>query len=99
MLPVPPLVDQSRIIEHVVAVENHVGRAIRTTSREIELQREYRTRLVADVITGKLDVREVAAGLPEIDTFAAEDDPDGASSPEVVSDTVPLSDTVQDGEA
>ena len=99
VLPVPPLVDQSRIIEHVVAVENHVGRAIRATSREIELQREYRTRLVADVITGKLDVREAAAGLPEIDTFAAEDDPDGASSPEVVSDTVPLSVTVQDGEA
>ena len=26
--------------------------------------REYRTRLVADVVTGKLDVREVAARLP-----------------------------------
>ena len=33
--------------------------------REIELLREYRTRLVADVVTGKLDVREVAAKLPE----------------------------------
>jgi type I restriction enzyme S subunit len=27
--------------------------------REIELLREYRTRLVADVVTGKLDVRSV----------------------------------------
>jgi hypothetical protein len=25
---------------------------------------EYRTRLIADVVTGKLDVREAAAGLP-----------------------------------
>ena len=33
--------------------------------REIELLREYRTRLVADVVTGKLDVREPAARLPE----------------------------------
>jgi len=33
--------------------------------REIELLREYRTRLVADVVTGKLDVREAAARLPE----------------------------------
>jgi type I restriction enzyme S subunit len=32
--------------------------------REIELLREYRTRLVADVVTGKLDVRDAAAGLP-----------------------------------
>ena len=32
--------------------------------REIELLREYRTRLVADVVTGKLDVREAAAQLP-----------------------------------
>ena len=32
---------------------------------EIELLREYRTRLVADVVTGKLDVREVAERLPE----------------------------------
>jgi hypothetical protein len=33
--------------------------------REIDLLREYRTRLVADVVTGKLDVREAAARLPE----------------------------------
>ena len=33
--------------------------------REIELLREYRTRLIADVVTGKLDVREAAAQLPD----------------------------------
>ena len=33
--------------------------------REIDLLREYRTRLVADVVTGKLDVREAAARLPD----------------------------------
>ncbi len=27
--------------------------------------REYRTRLIADVVTGKLDVREAAAKLPD----------------------------------
>ena len=31
--------------------------------RQIELMREYRTRLIADVVTGKVDVRgEVADG-------------------------------------
>ncbi|GBE46910.1 hypothetical protein BMS3Bbin12_00063 [bacterium BMS3Bbin12] len=34
---------------------------------EISLLREYRTRLIADVVTGKLDVREVAARLPDED--------------------------------
>jgi type I restriction enzyme S subunit len=29
------------------------------------LLREYRTRLIADAVTGKLDVREAAAQLPE----------------------------------
>jgi type I restriction enzyme S subunit len=38
--------------------------AISRLEREIELLREYRTRLVSDVVTGKLDVREAAAHLP-----------------------------------
>ena len=33
--------------------------------RRIELLQEYRTRLVADVLTGQLDVREAAKNLPE----------------------------------
>jgi type I restriction enzyme S subunit len=40
-------------------------RGIRGAEREIELLREYRTRLIADVVTGKLDVREAAAALPD----------------------------------
>lgn len=39
--------------------------AISRLEREILLLREYRTRLVADVVTGKLDVREAAAKLPD----------------------------------
>ena len=32
--------------------------------REVALLHEYRTRLIADVVTGKLDVREAAEVLP-----------------------------------
>jgi len=39
--------------------------AITRTEREIVLLREYRTRLIADVVTGKLDVREAARNLPD----------------------------------
>jgi len=34
---------------------------------EIALLKEYRTRLISDVVTGKIDVREEAAKLPDID--------------------------------
>jgi type I restriction enzyme S subunit len=42
-----------------------IGTGIARARREIELVREYRTRLIADVVTGKVDVREVAATLPD----------------------------------
>ena len=35
--------------------------------------REDLTRLIADVVTGKLDVREAAAELPEVDPLAEDD--------------------------
>ena len=39
--------------------------------------RQCRIRLIADVVTGKLDVRAAAAGFPEADGLAAGDMPDG----------------------
>ena len=39
--------------------------------------RQCRIRLIADVVTGKLDVRAAAAGLPEADRLADGDTPDG----------------------
>lgn len=42
-----------------------ISAAVERTHREISLLREYRTRLIADVVTGKLDVREAAARLPD----------------------------------
>ena len=65
VLPVPPLSDQADIIERIVAIEEKIGRGIQAARRHIDLLREYRTRLIADVVTGKLDVREAAARLPD----------------------------------
>lgn len=67
---VPPLEEQSAIVRFL----DHVGRRIEdqigTTKRQIDLLRECRERLVADVVTGKLDVREAAARLPKVDSIA-----------------------------
>ena len=74
VIPVPPLADQPDIIEQVAAIEDQIGSGIEAALHEIELLREYRTRLIADVVTGKLDVREAAARLPEVDPRADEFD-------------------------
>ena len=68
----PPKLDQVRILEFVDTECLGIDRTIGRISREIDLIREYRTRLVADVVTGQLDVRYAAAGLPEFDALAEE---------------------------
>jgi len=62
---VPPLTEQTLIVEYLDEQTERVDMAITSTRREIDLLREFRTRLIADVVTGKLDVREVAEKLPE----------------------------------
>ena len=64
-VPCPPLPEQTAIVEYLDAQTTKIDAAIAAARREIELLREYRTRLIADVVTGKVDVREVAARLPE----------------------------------
>ncbi len=61
----PPHIEQGDILTGLSQQLLGVNTAISRLEREIELLREYRTRLVADVVTGKLDVREAAAKLPE----------------------------------
>ncbi len=54
--------------------------------REIDLIREYRTRLIANVVTGKLDVRSAAAGMSDgADTSDTSDESD-LSDPSDLSD-------------
>lgn len=64
-LPLPPLDEQQCIVRFIADETHRVDTAISRLDREIELLREYRTRLVADVVTGKLDVREAALLLPD----------------------------------
>jgi len=61
----PPIPAQKAILQSIDDGLAEVERALRVAESEIDLLREYRTRLIADVVTGKLDVREAAAGLPQ----------------------------------
>ena len=66
----PPLDEQSAIVDFLDEVGQRIESQIDATKRQIDLLLEYRTRLLADVVTGRLDVREAAAQLPEVDLGA-----------------------------
>ena len=74
-VPFPPIDEQQHIAKAVDRGTNHIAASIERSRRQIDSLREYRSRLIADVVTGKLDVRKAAAGLPETDSLGAEDDP------------------------
>ena len=56
-LPLPPLAEQTAIAEYP---DKTVASIDARARRQAELMEEYRARLIADVVTGKLDVREAA---------------------------------------
>ncbi len=64
-IPLPPLPEQAAIARYVDEATAGLDGAIAVVQREIALLREYRARLVADVVTGALDVRAAAAALPD----------------------------------
>lgn len=76
----PPKEQQAAIVAYVDQSTAELERAKAAVEREITLIQEFRTRLIADVVTGKLDVRAAAASLPEtseaepIDDIAEDED-------------------------
>ena len=84
---VPPADEQRELLDHIAREARDIDRATADAEREIALLREYRTRLVADIVTGKVDVRDAVASLPDeaeepdalddADTLAEGDDATG----------------------
>lgn len=60
----PPPEEQEAIVQFIRGETASLDREIDRIDRAIGLIREYRARLIADAVTGKLDVREAAAKLP-----------------------------------
>ena len=77
-LAIPPTPEQEALLRHIQTETRTLDTAITRLEREISLLREYRTRLVADVVTGKLDVRPAAGHLPA-EPLAAEPAPNSDS--------------------
>ena len=74
VLLLPPLPEQTAIVRYLDKATAAIDTAIDRARRQIELLQEYRTRLIADVVTGQVDVR-AATSLPEIDSLEIETGP------------------------
>ena len=66
----PSIREQNEIVDRVMSVSSSIQLMTERARRQIECVEEYRTRLIADVVTGKLDVRGAAARLPDEDDEA-----------------------------
>ena len=64
-VPLPPRAEQAEIILATRQATKTLESASGKAAQEVMLAREYRIRLIADVVTGKLDVREAASRLPD----------------------------------
>jgi type I restriction enzyme S subunit len=82
-IPIPAHTEQQRLVE-LVSLEKRLTASVRRMSDRLY---EFRARLVADVVTGKLDVRAAAAALPEITETEPIDEPtDGEDLEEALDD-------------
>ena len=65
--PFPPVAEQELLVRYLDGVVEQIDHTVSCVHRQIDLLQEYRTCLIANVVTGKLDVRKVVAELPEKD--------------------------------
>lgn len=85
-LPLIPLEEQKAIAEYITTEVAEIDNALPVFQKEIELLREYRTRLISDVVTGQIDVRDVVVPeyTPEEDVEISTDEDEDVE--EVVED-------------
>ena len=63
--PIPPLAEQAAIAAYLDKQTAAIDAAMARAQREIDLLSEYRTRLIVDVVTGQVDVREATRSLDD----------------------------------
>ena len=98
-IPLPPPPEQRAIGEYLDKAVADIKAAIARAQRQIELLQEYRTRVIADVVTGKLDVREASAQLPDEDDEEAPIDGDGLMADNMDEGSSDVSQLLEEGRA
>jgi type I restriction enzyme S subunit len=57
-IPLGELNEQRAIIKYIETKSEKINQAIAQAEKEIELIQEYRTTLISDAVTGKIDIRD-----------------------------------------
>lgn len=86
---IPPIKEQLTIFSSINQETALIDETILKAEKEITLIQEYRTRLVSDVVTGKLDVRSIE--IPDFETIVedvdlSEDDEDSEDVEDLAGD-------------
>lgn len=85
----PPIDEQKKTVFFIKKRSEKIQSAIEKAEKEIKLIQEYRTRLISDVVTGKVDVRNI-----KIDDITNEESADDLTSPEEIEE---FEDSVEEG--
>lgn len=88
VFPLPPTDEQEIICATLCKTISFADAAIERARREIELIREYRTRLIDDVVAGKLDIRHLPVPVRHLSDLDAlsEAEGDGPESDDLEAD-------------
>ena len=68
---VPPINEQTAIVSYIEKETATINKTIATIEKEIALVQEYRTALIAEAVTGKIDVREYEIPRHTVETLHA----------------------------
>jgi type I restriction enzyme S subunit len=83
-IPVPPKSEQEAIIVNVKQETSKLTQAISTIEKEIALVQEYRTALISEAVTGKIDLRNY--DVPEFTKELVEEDSESMLEDEILND-------------
>lgn len=72
-IPLPSVGEQQEIVEYLESKIRAVNNSISIIEREIDLITEYRTSLISDVVTGKIDVRDIVVEEVEEEELETDD--------------------------
>lgn len=75
VIPVPPIISQKRIVRFVKNNTQNIDKNILAVESQIKILSEYKNSLIAAVVTGKVDVRNIAVEAVPPEDLAPFDDP------------------------
>ena len=75
---IPPADEQNVIVEHIKNTLPTYNNAIEKLTAEVEVLEEYKTKIIADTVTGKIDVRDIEIPEYEFTEESADSDSEDA---------------------